>query len=108
SRGSRLAPPSGGQIARLRVEKGDRVKAGEVLLELWHEDIKAQLLLAERDAAAAQARAEEVCVAAKVARSEADRLQKLLARKLVAEDVVDQAQGGAESRAAACRAAREA
>jgi len=104
---ARLAPPSGGQIARLPVEKGDRVKAGEVLLELWHEDIKAQLLLAERDAAAAQARAEEVCVAAKVARREADRLQKLLARKLVAEDVVDQAQGEAESREAACRAATE-
>src|SRR5690606_31390091 len=51
--------------------------------------------------------AEEVCVAAKVARREADRLQKLLARKLVAEDVVDQAQGEAESREAACRAATE-
>jgi HlyD family secretion protein len=101
---ARLAPPSGGQIAKLPVKKGDRVKKGEILLELWNEDARAQLKLAERDAAAARARADEACVAARVSRREAQRLEKLLADNLVAMDVVDRARGEAESREAACRA----
>src|SRR5262245_55065639 len=47
---ARLAPPAGGQIAKLPVKKGDHVKPGQVLLELWNDDVRAQLALAERDA----------------------------------------------------------
>src|SRR4029453_6598243 len=75
---ARLAPPSGGQIARLPVKKGDKVRRGQVLLELWNEDVSAQLSLAERDAVASRARADEACVAAQVARRESDRLDSLL------------------------------
>lgn len=104
---ARLAPPSGGQIAKLPVEKGDKVKKGEVLLELWNEDARAQLELAERDAAAARARAEEACVAARVAGREAQRLEKLLEQNLVALELVERARGEADSAAAACRAATQ-
>jgi HlyD family secretion protein len=101
---ARLAPPSGGQIARLPVKKGDRVRSGQVLLELWNEDIRAQLSLAERDAVASRAYADEACVAARVAKRESERLVTLVARSLVAVEVADKAKGEADSREAGCRA----
>jgi HlyD family secretion protein len=104
---ARLAPPSGGQIARLPVKKGDHVRKGQLLLELWNDDVSAQLALAERDAVASHARADEACVAASVARRDADRLSSVLERGLVAVDVVDRARGEADSREAACRAAKQ-
>ena len=104
---ARLAPPSGGQIAKLPVKKGDRVHGGQVLLELWNDDIRAQLTLAERDEVAANARAEEACVSATVAKRESERLSSLVARSLVAIETAERAKGEADSRAAACRAATQ-
>lgn len=106
-RRARLAPPMGGQIASLPVKKGDAVKQGQLLLELWNEDVRAQLTLAERDVVAAQARADEACVSATVARREADRIATLLERKLVAVDAAERSKGEADSREAACRAATQ-
>lgn len=104
-RRARLAPSTGGQIARLGVHEGDRVEAGQVLIELWNEDLRAQLALAERDARAARARSEEACTAARVARSEAGRWQRLHEQQLASVDATERAAGEAESREAACRAA---
>lgn len=106
-RRARLAPPMGGQIASLPVKKGDTVKQGQLLLELWNEDVRAQLTLAERDVVAAQARADEACVSARVARREADRIATLLERKLIAVDTAERSKGEADSREAACRAATQ-
>ncbi len=104
---AKLAPPAGGQIARLPVKKGDRVQAGQVLLELWSEDLRAELAVTERDVAAARARREEACVAARVARRESDRAASLVERKLVSTELAERAAGEAEAREAACRAAGE-
>ena len=104
---AKLAPPAGGQIARLPVSKGDRVEAGQVLLELWNDDLRADLSLAERDKAAALARKEEICVAARVTRREADRVSRLLERKLVSVEQAERSDGEAEAQEAACRAAAE-
>lgn len=104
---AKLAPPAGGQIARLPVKKGDRVEAGQVLLELWNDDVRAQLAVTERDAAAARARREEACVSARVARRESDRLAQLVERKLVSTELAERADGEADAREAACRAAAE-
>ncbi len=104
---AKLAPPAGGQIAKLPVKKGDRVEAGQVLLELWNDDIRAQLAVTERDAAAARARREEACVSAKVARRESNRLGALVERKLVSTELAERAEGEADAREAACRAAAE-
>lgn len=101
---ARLAPASGGQIASLPVKKGDHVHKGQILLELWNQDVAARLSLAERDVGSARARADEGCVAARVARREAQRLAAVQERGLVAFDVVDRAKGEADSREAACRA----
>ena len=57
-----MSPPLGGQIAKLPVRKGDRVVTGQVMLELWNEDLRAELELAKRDAVASRGRRDEVCV----------------------------------------------
>jgi len=104
---AKLAPPAGGQIARLPVKKGDHVETGQVLLELWNDDIRAELEVTERDAAAAKARREEACVASRVARRESDRLAQLVERKLVSTELAERAAGQADAQEAGCRAAGE-
>jgi len=102
-----LSPAQGGQIAVLPVQDGDRVEKGQVLLELWNNDLMAQLSLAERDTKAAQSRAQEACVIADVAQREANRLMMLLDDGLASEEDTERAVGDAEARAAACTAARD-
>jgi HlyD family secretion protein len=103
-----LSPASGGQIASLPVADGEHVEEGDLLLELWNEDIKAELTLGERDARAARSRAREACIVAEVAKRDAERLTKLRAERLASEEAADQANGRAESTAAACTAAEDA
>ena len=63
-RRAKLAAPAGGQISSLLVKKGQRVKAGQVLLELWNEDLQAQLQLAEQQLKTVTSRIDEVCTIA--------------------------------------------
>ena len=107
-RRSGLSPAMGGQMAALPVNEGDRVKQGDLLLELWNDDFKAELLVAEQDAIAAKARARESCVRAQVARRDAERLDGLQERGLTSEEEVDRAQGEADATDAACKASRDA
>jgi HlyD family secretion protein len=104
---AKLAPPMGGQIARLLVKKGDHVEKNQVLLELWNDDIRAQFELAEKDAAAARALRDQACITARVSRREADRLASLVQQKLVSAESADRAAGDADASEAACRAAGE-
>ena len=67
-RRAKLAPQGGGQIARLLVKEGDRVSAGQVLLELWNVDLAAQIRLAEEQVGSVKARRNEACTAAQAAR----------------------------------------
>jgi HlyD family secretion protein len=105
ARRARLSPSVGGQIASLTVSEGDQVKAAQLLLELWNDDLNAQRELATQEATAAAARAEEACVVAQVARREAERLRKLRRKGVASEEEVDQAEGDARARTAGCRAA---
>lgn len=104
-RRAKLAPQGGGQIARLLVKEGDRVAAGQVLLELWNVDLAAQIRLTEEQVGSAKARRNEACAAAQAARREAVRQQKLVAQGFVSAAVVDKADSEADVREAACRAA---
>ena len=102
-----LSPALGGQMASLPVSKGDRVTAGQVLLELWNEDLRAEKVLAERDAIASAARAKESCVIADVADREAKRLVSLRERGISSEEETDRAVGDAQAKHAACEATRD-
>jgi len=105
---ARLSPALGGQIAKLPVKKGEHVAADALLLELWNDDLKAQLELGERDARASRSQARQACVTADVAKRDAERLKMLRAEKLASEEAADQAQGKAEAGAAGCAAAQDA
>lgn len=107
-RRSGLSPAIGGQLAKLPIKDGDRVNAGEVLLELWNEDREAELLKAQRDVVATQGRADEVCVRADIASREATRLTRLHERGLASEGETDRAVGDSQAQAAACKAATNA
>ncbi|HJR71644.1 MAG TPA: biotin/lipoyl-binding protein, partial [Gammaproteobacteria bacterium] len=96
-----LSPSAAGQIAKLPVKDGQRVAAGDLLLELWNDDVRAELTLAQREALASRSRAREACVVAAVAKRDAERLVSLRAERLASEEAADQAQGRAESTAAA-------
>ena len=84
-RRSGLSPSIGGQIVRMPVKEGDRVKKGQVLLEFWNDDLAAQLVLAQRQTKAAEARVTQACVLADTSRRESKRLQELLEKKLELE-----------------------
>ncbi len=105
-RRAKLAPQAGGQIARLLVREGDRVKKNQVLLELWSEDLRAQVRLAEDQLSAARARADQVCLSADLAQREADRAQQLREERFISADALDKAVSQARAQHAACTAAR--
>ncbi|MBK1618059.1 efflux transporter periplasmic adaptor subunit [Lamprobacter modestohalophilus] len=105
-RRARLAPGSGGQIETLAVHEGDRVQAGQLLLELWNLDLKARVTLAEREAEAAEARSLATCLQADQAEREAARQVKLEARNMTSEEGLDRAITAAQAGRADCEAAR--
>jgi HlyD family secretion protein len=105
---ARIAPATGGQIETLAVREGDRVEAGQLLLELWNHDLAAQLKLVEREHVSAVARADEACVLADVAEREAARLVRLRKQGVVSEENYDRSAAEATARRAGCRAAQAA
>lgn len=105
-RRARMAPSQGGQVAELRVHKGDHVKAGEILLELWNDDLKAAVALAQSQAKVAAAQAVQSCTTAASSMREARRIEKLHHQGLASEDQADTATSAAQANAAACSAAR--
>ncbi len=105
-RRARMAPIIGGQVARLPVAEGARVEAGEVILELWNQDLRAQVRLSEGQARASQARVAEACVMARVAAKEADRLASLEDQGIVSQEQTERGAGQAEAQQAGCSAAR--
>lgn len=105
-RRAKLAPQAGGQIAALPVREGDRVSAGQVLLELWSEDSAAQTRVTVEQARGAVLRAEEVCESSNVAARDADRARKLHRDGLLPFDQLDRAESAAKTLRSACEGAR--
>ncbi len=104
-RRAKLAPTIGGKIQRLPVHKGDRVKAGQVLVELWNDDLTAHVTLAENELNAAHARRDEACLNAANAEREAARATELQKKGLVSDDVLDRAVTMKQAQAAGCAGA---
>ncbi len=104
---------SGSIIAKLLVEEGDWVEAGQLLAttdstEMMHAGARrteAELKLAGMAAEAAISRADEACTLANVAERESARRARLLEQQLTSEEETEQAQGEAEAKAASCTAA---
>lgn len=105
-RRAKLAPPAGGQIDQLLVKKGDRVKTGQVLLELWSEDLQAQARLAEQQLKTVTTHVEEVCTIADLSAREAARARQLRERGFISLEGLERAEADAKVKQASCSAAR--
>ena len=105
-RRAKLSPGIGGQIARLPVREGDQVKEGALLLELWNDDLAAQVLLAEREVRASRARAQAVCSRVNAAVRNADRLAALLSSSVGTQERAENAAAEAASLKAECESVR--
>jgi HlyD family secretion protein len=105
-RRAKLAPPAGGQIAHLLVKKGQRVKADQVLLELWNEDLQAQERLAQEQLATAKTQEQQACVQADLAEKEAERAQQLREKGFISAEGLDQKVSAAKVSRSGCEVAR--
>ena len=105
-RRAKLSPSVGGQIAKLNIREGDTVKEGELLLEIWNQDLVAEVQLAQSQAEADRARAKATCLKADVSQREANRLVKLYDKKVASEEKTDKAVTDAKALKADCNAAK--
>jgi HlyD family secretion protein len=104
-----LAPAAGGQVARLNVKEGDKVRQNQLLMEVWNQDLKAQLSLQEAQIRANQAAAEQACQLKGGAIREAERISRLQKyNRIVSEEQVDTKVTNAKAQSAACRSAKAA
>ena len=103
-RRAKLAPAAGGQIVKLLAKEGDRVKKGQVLLELWNTDLTAQRDLAWRQFITAEERRREACIIAAHASREAERARQLAERGFVSAQNRENADADARARQASCDA----
>ncbi|ODU49536.1 MAG: efflux transporter periplasmic adaptor subunit [Thiobacillus sp. SCN 63-374] len=103
-RRAKLAPVSGGQIVKLWVKEGERVKAGQPLLELWNRDLAAQRELATRQLTTSEERRREACIMADNAQRDADRTAQLAAKGFVSPQSTENARADARARQANCDA----
>ena len=105
-RRAKLSPSVGGQIAALNIHEGDTVKEGDLLLEIWNQDLVAQIQLEKSQTEAARARARAACLKAEVSQREADRLVTLYDKKVASEEQTDKAVTVAKALKADCNAAK--
>lgn len=103
-RRAKLAPVAGGQIVKLWVKEGERVKAGQPLLELWNRDLAAQRELATRQLTTSEERRREACIMAANAQRDADRTAQLAAKGFVSPQSTENARADARARQANCEA----
>lgn len=104
-----LAPSTGGNVAKLFVKEGEKVKQQQLLLEVWNGDLKAQLHLQQAQIKVNKATARQVCEEAAGAKREAKRLIGLKnLDHIISEDQVDKASTNAKALSSACLASHAA
>jgi HlyD family secretion protein len=103
-----LAPATGGQVAKLHVKEGDQVKQGQMLLEVWNDDLKQQVSLKQAEIKANQANAEQTCQLGAYAQRDANRISKLYKdKRFASEGMMDEKVSSAKAQQAACKAAKD-
>ncbi|MDD5057248.1 MAG: efflux RND transporter periplasmic adaptor subunit [Sideroxydans sp.] len=105
-RRAKMSPTAGGQISKLLVKKGQHVRKGQVLLELWNDDLRAQERLAQEQLKSSKMHVREICSLAEAAQREAVRSQELKDKGFISAQLLDRAVSEAASRKASCEAAR--
>ena len=88
-RKANLSPGIGGQISLLTVDEGDFVEKGQLLLELWNNDLKAEAALVGSQVKAARAKASVALLQVEIAQREADRMQQLIRDNAISDQDAD-------------------
>jgi len=105
-RRAKLSPGIGGQIIQLPVKEGDFVKTGDLLLELWNEDLREEANFAKKEADAMESRSRAACLRAEIAQREADRFGELHKTNLISLEKLDRARTEAKALKAECEASK--
>jgi HlyD family secretion protein len=101
-----LSPEVGGRVAELTVRKGDRVKAGQLLLRLADSDLDARRRLEERSLEAARASEGEACGRLGQAERELVRSKRLSEENIVSRELTERIENNRDVAASTCDAAR--
>ena len=88
---SKLSLTSGGTVAALHVQNGDRVTQGQLLMSLWEQDQSARVQQAKAQLQVADLAKAERCDSADRAAREAKRAQSMAKQKLLSDEALDQA-----------------
>lgn len=88
-RRAKLSPGTSGTVVERRVDRGERVAAGDLLIRLDDETPRAALLLAQRALDVALAGEKRACISAERALRELDRKRELAKDELVSVDQID-------------------
>ena len=103
---TKLSTIAGGRIEVLAVKEGDRVRKGQLLMQLWNADQQAEQRLALAALETARKRVVEACTVADNAVREAERRRDLFKQGFISESAYDAARVEADARSAACATAR--
>jgi HlyD family secretion protein len=103
---TKMSTIAGGRIEVLAVKEGDKVKKGQVLMQLWNADQQAEQRLATAALETARKRVVEACTIADNAVREAERRRDLFKQGFISESAYDSARVEADARSAACTTAK--
>jgi len=103
---TKIYPRTTGYVRKWTVDLGDKVKAGQVLVEIDAPDLDAQLSQARAQLAQAQAAVNQVVAQSKYSRSNTQRYETLADQKLVSQSQVEQTQAQASTDEASVTAAQ--
>ena len=105
-RRSRIAAEIGGRVVEVRHREGAHVTAGEPLIRLAEESLRARLEQTKEGVPVAQARREDACLRRDRSRRELDRTRRLAEQNIASEDRLDALQYSFDSARVACEAAK--
>jgi HlyD family secretion protein len=103
---ARLGVERAGRIVAIPHREGSTVRRGAVMLQLDETSARYQLDLAQRDREAVKAAIESAAAAARLARQDYDRTQKLRSQNLVSDEQMDQVKSRLEAADAELATAR--
>lgn len=106
-RRAKLSPSVGGQIVALPIDEGDTVKAGQLLLELWNQDLRAQVKLVNNELFASKNHSTASCAQAKLSETSLERLEPLVPSGAVSKQRYDEINANYLMHQAQCRAAED-
>jgi HlyD family secretion protein len=103
---TKLSTIIGGRIEVLTVKEGDRVKKGQLLMQLWNDDQQAAERLARAQLETSRKRVVEACTIAAGAERELARQVELHKQGFISANAIDTTRAAADAKVAGCATAK--